>query len=82
MWEERKSPSRLERRFEFDNYQQSSQFMKDIDSLCKENKIYPNISFGSKFVSLTIFLDQEEISKREKEFTTKINNKFTNLISK
>ena len=82
MWEERKSPSRLERRFEFDNYQQSSQFMRYIDSLCKENKIYPNISFGSKFVSITIFLDQEEISKREKEFTTKINNKYTNLISK
>ena len=82
MWEERKSPLRLERRFEFDNYQQSSKFMKEIDFLCKENKIYPNISFGSKFVSITIFLDQEEISKREKEFTTKINNKFINLNSK
>jgi len=82
MWEERKSPSRLERRFEFDNYQQSSQFMKDIDSLCKENKIYPNISFGSQFVSITIFLDQEKISEREKEFTTKINNKFISLNSK
>ena len=82
MWEERKSPLRLERRFEFDNYQQSSKFMKEIDSLCKENKIYPNISFGSQFVSITIFLDQEKISEREKEFTTKINNKFISLNSK
>ena len=54
MWDEKKSPLRLERRFEFDNYQQSSKFMKEIDSLCKENKIYPNISFGTKFVSITI----------------------------
>ena len=81
MWEERKSPSRLERRFEFDNYPQSSQFMRDIDSLCKENKIYPNISFGSKFVSITIFSNLEEISIKEKEFTVKINEKFLNLNS-
>ena len=81
MWEERKSPLRIERRFEFDNYQQSSKFMKEIDSLCKENKIYPNISFGSKFVSITIFSETEEISIKEREFTFKINEKFTNLIS-
>ena len=79
MWEERKSPLRLERRFEFDNYQQSSKFMEEIDSLCKENKIYPNISFGSKFVSITIFSDLEEISIIEQEFTVKIDEKFTNF---
>ena len=82
MWEEKKSPLRLERRFEFDNYQQSSEFMKEIDSLCKNNKIYPNISFGSNFVSITIFSDFEEISIREKEFTVKITEKFTNLTSR
>ena len=82
MWDKRNSPLRLERRFEFDNYQQSSKFMKEIDSLCKENQIYPNISFGSKFVSVTIFSDLEEISIKEKEFTVKINKKFANLTSK
>ena len=81
MWDEKKSPLRLERRFEFDNYQQSSKFMKEIESLCKENKIYPNISFGNNFVSITIFTDLEEISVKEREFTVKINEKFTNLIS-
>ncbi len=81
MWDEKKSPLRLERRFEFDNYQQSSKFMKEIDSLCKENKIYPNISFGTKFVSITILPDIEEISLEEREFTLKINEKFTNLMS-
>ena len=81
MWDEKKSPLRLERRFEFDNYKQSSNFMKEIDSLCKENKIYPNISFGTKFVSITILPDIEEISVEEREFTVKINEKFTNLIS-
>ena len=81
MWEERKSPLRLERRFEFDSYQQSSEFIKEIDYLCKENNIYPNISFGSKFVSVTIFSDLEEISNKDKEFTRKINDKFYGLTS-
>ena len=81
MWDEKKSPLRLERRFEFDNYKQSSKFMEEIDSLCKENKIYPNISFGTKFVSITILPDLEEISVKEREFTVRINEKFTNLIS-
>ena len=81
MWDEKKSPLRLERRFEFDNYKQSSEFMKEIDLLCKENKIYPNISFGTKFVSITILPDIEEISVEEREFTVKINEKFTNLMS-
>ena len=81
MWTERKSPLRLERRFEFENYQQSSKFMEEIDSLCKENNVYPNISFGSKFVSITLFSDLEEFSSKEKEFTIKINKKFKNLIS-
>ena len=79
MWEERKSPLRLERRFEFDNYQNTSKFMKEIDYLCKENKIYPNISFGSKFVSITIFSELSEISIKEKEFTKRIDDKFSNL---
>tara|TARA_B100000212_G_scaffold246394_1_gene188166 strand:- start:132 stop:380 length:249 start_codon:yes stop_codon:yes gene_type:complete len=82
MWKVRKSPLRLERRFEFDNYQESSKFMNEIESLCKETNIYPNISFGSKFVSVTIFSDLEEISIKEKEFTNKINEKFANLTSK
>jgi len=82
MWKERKSPLSLERRFEFDNYQQSSNFMKEIEYLCKENKIYPNISFGPKFVSITIFSDLEEISIKEKDFTNKINDKFKIVTSK
>ena len=82
MWEERKSPLRLERRFEFDNYQQSSKFMKEIESLCTETNIYPNISFGSKFVSITIFSDLEEISIKEKEFSNKISEKFAHLTLK
>ena len=72
MWNQRESPFRIEKRFEFDEYQSISKFMKKIDELCKEKNIYPNISFGKNFVSVTIFLEFEKISKIEKSFSSQL----------
>ena len=68
MWNERESPLRIEKRFEFEKYSKISKFMEKIEKLCKEKDIYPNISFGKNFVSLSIFLDNKKISEREKDF--------------
>ena len=46
--------------------------MEKIEELCKDRDIYPNISFGRNFVSLSIFLDNKEISEREKDFSKDI----------
>ena len=72
MWNQRESPLRVEKRFEFDSYQKISKFMKKIDELCKEKNIYPNISFGKNFVSITIFLSSKKLSKIEKDFSNQI----------
>ena len=69
MWNKRESPLRIEKRFEFDNYSKISKFIEKIEKLCKEKDIYPNISFGKNFVSLSIFLDTKEISSKEKDFS-------------
>ena len=72
MWNERESPLRIEKRFEFEQYSKISQFMEKIEKLCKERNIFPNISFGKNFVSLSIFLENNEISDKEKEFSKAI----------
>ena len=72
MWNERESPLRIEKRFEFEEYSKISKFMGKVEKLCKEKDIYPNISFGKNFVSLSIFLDTQEISLEEKEFSNDI----------
>ena len=72
MWNKRESPLRIEKRFEFDNYSKISKFIEKIEKLCKEKDIYPNISFGKNFVSLSIFLDTKEISSKEKDFSKDI----------
>ena len=74
MWNQRESPLRVEKRFEFEEYSRISKFMKMVDELCKLKKIYPNISFGKNFVSITIFLGSEKLSKIEKDFSNQIDN--------
>ena len=72
MWNERESPLRIEKRFEFEKYSKISKFMEKIEKLCKERDIYPNISLGKNFVSLSIFLENKEISDKEKNFSMDI----------
>ena len=72
MWNQRESPSRLEKRFEFEAYLTISKFMKKVEQLCEKYKMYPNISFGKNFVSLSIFLDGKKISTKEKDFSMDI----------
>ena len=74
MWNQRKSPLRVEKRFEFEEYSRISKFMKMVDELCKLKNLYPNISFGKNFVSITIFLGSEKLSKIEKDFSNQIDN--------
>tara|TARA_Y100001968_G_scaffold290936_1_gene295043 strand:- start:143 stop:379 length:237 start_codon:yes stop_codon:yes gene_type:complete len=76
MWNLRESPSRIEKRFEFKEYSKTSQFIENIEKLCKEKNIYPNISFGKNFVSVTIFLDGKQISDFEKNFSHQIDKFF------
>ena len=72
MWNERESPLRIEKKFEFKEYSKISTFMKKIEKLCKEKDIYPNISFGKNFVSLSIFLENKKTYDKVKEFSNNI----------
>ena len=76
MWSERESPLRIEKRFEFEEYSKISKFMEKIDKSCKEKDIYPNISFGKNFVSLSIFLENKKLSDKEKDFSKDIDKFF------
>ena len=74
MWNQKESPLRVEKRFEFEEYSKISKFMKMVDELCKEKNIFPNISFGKNFVSITMFLSSENISTIEKDFSNQIDS--------
>tara|TARA_Y100000589_G_C27102005_1_gene608475 strand:+ start:784 stop:957 length:174 start_codon:yes stop_codon:yes gene_type:complete len=54
--------------------------MNQIEKLCKKKDIYPNISFGGKFLSVTIFFEKDDISIEEKEFSKEIDNSYEDII--
>ena len=74
MWNQRESPLRVEKRFEFEEYTRISKFMKMVEELCKEKNIFPNISFGKNFVSITIFLSSENLTSIEKDFSNQLDS--------
>lgn len=56
-WAMRKHPARLERRIEFDNYQLTREFLEFTADLSKQEGYYPDMNFGKRHVSMTIYLD-------------------------
>ena len=53
-WEERKRPIRLEKRFEFNSYDQTRDFLENLGEKCELDKRFPDISFGKKYVNITL----------------------------
>ena len=63
-WTVRKKQARLERRIEFDDYEQTRQFLEQAAELSEKVGYYPDMSFGRTYVSVTIYPqdDEEQIS--------------------
>jgi pterin-4a-carbinolamine dehydratase len=57
-WKERLSPARLERRFEFAGYEETRTFLDRAAALSKSMEVYPDVSFGRTYVSMTLYLDE------------------------
>ena len=53
-WNQRKRPICLERRFEFESYEATRDFLDRLGELSELKKMFPDISFGKTYVNLTI----------------------------
>ena len=75
-WEQRNRPIRLEKRFEFDNYQKTRDFLDLLGELSEARSLYPDISFGKTYVNITLRPESEEndgaLTDRENAFATEI----------
>ena len=59
-WKVRKRPARLERRFEFDSYDDTRDFLDLAAELAEREGYYPDMSFGRTHVSMTLQSEEEE----------------------
>ena len=53
-WQERRRPARLERRYEFDDYQSLRDFLDRAADLSEREGHYPDMGFGRDYVNMTI----------------------------
>ena len=58
-WKEKTSPARLERRFEFADYDATRAFLDRAAELSKATQVYPDVSFGRTYVNMTLYLSQD-----------------------
>jgi len=75
-WDKRNRPARLEKRFEFETYQATRDFLDNLGELSESKKIFPDISFGKTYVNITLRPESEEkdaqITDSEHKFATRI----------
>lgn len=72
-WERRKKPASMSRRFDFPDYAATRQFLDELADLSEADNLYPNISFGSTYATLTIeAADAAGLTEREEGFAAKV----------
>ena len=75
-WQERKRPVCLERRFEFDGYSSTRDFLDKLGEHSEATQRFPDISFGSTYVNITLRPeangDVEQLSEADHAFAAQI----------
>lgn len=69
-WQERNRPMRLERRYQFPDYDTLRDFLDRAADLSEETGFYPDMGFGRDYVNVTIHADenQEDLGDDKRRF--------------
>lgn len=57
-WRERNRPNRLERRYEFPDYDALRDFLDRAADLSEREGFYPDMGFGRNYVNITIHAEE------------------------
>ena len=61
-WQERARPERLERRYQFVDYESLRDFLDRAAALSEREGLYPDMGFGRDYVNMTIHGSEEDNS--------------------
>jgi len=69
-WQERIRPARLEKRYEFESYDELRAFLDDVAGLSEQKGLFPDIGFGKTYANFTIHTDEgsSELTDIQREF--------------
>ena len=79
-WHERKRPVCLERRFEFESYSDTRDFLDRLGDFSEAKQRFPDISFGRTYVNITLRPESEgddsQLSDDDRSFASEIDALF------
>lgn len=69
-WQERSRPARLERRYEFEDFNALRTFLDDAADLSEKKGLFPDIGFGKTYANFTIRPDGDDecLTDAQREF--------------
>ena len=75
-WRQKNRPACLEKRYEFESYEKTRDFLDALGDFSEKVSRFPDISFGKTYANITIRPsednEKEEISKLDHDFATQI----------
>ena len=75
-WNRRTRPVCLEKRFEFDSYQLTREFLDRLGQYCEKVNRFPDMSFGKTYVNITVRPEKEDkdvaLNDEDQKFTAEI----------
>ena len=75
-WRQKNRPECLEKRFEFESYEKTRDFLDALGGFSEKVSRFPDISFGKTYANITIRpsdnSENEKISKVDHEFASQI----------
>ena len=76
-WRQKNRPECLEKRYEFESYEKTRDFLDALGDFSEKVSRFPDISFGKTYANITIRPseknnEKEEISKLDHDFATQI----------
>jgi pterin-4a-carbinolamine dehydratase len=66
-WRERNRPARLERRYEFDSYDELRDFLDQAAELSESEGLYPDMGFGRDYVNITIHAEEDQNTMQDSQ---------------
>tara|TARA_Y100001968_G_C18694470_1_gene408411 strand:+ start:151 stop:402 length:252 start_codon:yes stop_codon:yes gene_type:complete len=80
-WKPKKRPICLEKRFEFDSYEDTRNFLDLLGDFSEKEKRYPDISFGKTYVNITLRPESDsndaQLGSDDYDFANEIDNLFS-----
>ena len=77
-WKERKRPNRLEKLYQFEDYEALRDFLDRAAEISEKQEYYPDMGFGRDYVNVTIHApeDSEAVTDEQRQFAEQLDTLF------